>query len=252
MPAYLRFVRGIVDSEDLPLNVSREMLQHNIVVTRIRSALVRRVFNELKKKAEKAPDEYANFWDNFGGVLKEGLYEDHENREKLLEIVRFQSTAASDITSLAAYVERMKKGQDEIFYISGENIDALKASPQLEGFRAKGVEVLLMTDPVDEFWLPMVGEFDGKKFTSAPSGAVDLSKIKKTRKDKPADDEAEPDDDTLKRHFDAQRTKHNGGGDDSDDSELKEPPAKRVTRHSQGLTNTPDARSLRRQTRNRE
>ena len=189
MPAYLRFVRGIVDSEDLPLNVSREMLQHNIVVTRIRSALVRRVFNELKKKAEKAPEEYATFWDNFGGVLKEGLYEDHENREKLLEIVRFQSTAASDITSLAAYVERMKKGQEEIFYISGENIDALKASPQLEGFRAKGVEVLLMTDPVDEFWLPMVGEFDGKKFTSVTSGAVDLSKIKQTSKSKKAEEE---------------------------------------------------------------
>ena len=192
MPAYLRFVRGIVDSEDLPLNVSREMLQHNVVVTRIRSALVRRVFNELKKKAEKAPEAYAAFWENFGGVLKEGLYEDHENREKLLELVRFQSTASGEITSLAAYTERMKKGQEDIFYISGENLDALKASPQLEGFRAKSVEVLLMTDPVDEFWLPMVGEFDGKKFTSATSGAVDLSKIKQTRKDKTSDDETAP------------------------------------------------------------
>ena len=191
MPAYLRFVRGIVDSEDLPLNVSREMLQHNVVVSRIRSALVRRVFNELKKKAEKVPEEYSAFWDNFGPVLKEGLYEDHENREKLLELVRFRSTEANEITSLAAYIARMKKGQEDIFYISGENVDALQASPQLEGFRAKGVEVLLMTDPVDEFWLPMVGEFDGKKFTSVTSGAIDLSKIKQTGKNKKADVEKE-------------------------------------------------------------
>jgi molecular chaperone HtpG len=167
------------------------MLQHNVVVRRIRTALVRRVFNELKKRAEKAPEEYSAFWDNFGPVLKEGLYEDHENREKLLELVRFRSTGSGDITSLAAYNERMKKGQEDIFYISGENLDALQASPQLEGFRAKGVEVLLMTDPVDEFWLPMVGEFDGKKFTSVTSGSIDLSKIKQTGKNKKANVEKE-------------------------------------------------------------
>ena len=188
MPAYLRFVRGIVDSEDLPLNVSREMLQHNVVVKRIRSALIRRVFNELNKKAEKDPEEFSKFWANFGAVLKEGLYEDHENREKILEIVRFNSTASDELISLAEYVERMKKGQTEIYYISGEGLDLVKASPQLEGFKARGIEVLLMTDPVDEFWLPMVGQFDEKPFTSATSGSVDLSKIKNVKGKKENDD----------------------------------------------------------------
>ena len=191
MPAYLRFVRGIVDSEDLPLNVSREMLQHNVVVKRIRSALIRRVFNELKKKAEKDPEEFSKFWENFGAVLKEGLYEDHENREKILEIVRFNSTASDELISLAEYVERMKKGQTEIYYISGEGLDLVKASPQLEGFKARGIEVLLMTDPVDEFWLPMVGQFDEKPFTSATSGSVDLSKIKNVKDKKENDDKNE-------------------------------------------------------------
>ena len=188
MPAYLRFVRGIVDSEDLPLNVSREMLQHNVVVKRIRSALIRRVFNELNKKAEKDPEEFSKFWANFGAVLKEGLYEDHENRDKILEIVRFNSTASDKLISLAEYVERMKKGQTEIYYISGEGLDLVKASPQLEGFKARGIEVLLMTDPVDEFWLPMVGQFDEKPFTSATSGSVDLSKIKNVKGKKENDD----------------------------------------------------------------
>ena len=191
MPAYLRFVRGIVDSEDLPLNVSREMLQHNVVVKRIRSALIRRVFNELKKKAEKDPEAYFKFWANFGAVLKEGLYEDHENRDKILEIVRFNSTASDKLISLAEYVERMKKGQTEIYYISGEGLDLVKASPQLEGFKARGIEVLLMTDPVDEFWLPMVGQFDEKPFTSATSGSVDLSKIKNVKDKKENDDKNE-------------------------------------------------------------
>ena len=191
MPAYLRFVRGIVDSEDLPLNVSREMLQHNVVVKRIRSALIRRVFNELKKKAEKDPEEFSKFWANFGAVLKEGLYEDHENRDKILEIVRFNSTASDKLISLAEYVERMKKGQTEIYYISGEGLDLVKASPQLEGFKARGIEVLLMTDPVDEFWLPMVGQFDEKPFTSATSGSVDLSKIKNVKDKKENEDKNE-------------------------------------------------------------
>ena len=191
MPAYLRFVRGIVDSEDLPLNVSREMLQHNVVVKRIRSALIRRVFNELKKKAEKDPEEFSKFWENFGSVLKEGLYEDHENRDKILEIVRFNSTASDKLISLAEYVERMKKGQTEIYYISGEGLDLVKASPQLEGFKARGIEVLLMTDPVDEFWLPMVGQFDDKPFTSATSGSGELSKIKNVKDKKENDDKNE-------------------------------------------------------------
>ena len=185
MPSYLRFVRGIVDSEDLPLNVSREMLQHNVVVTRIKTALVKRVFAELKKKAEKKPEEYAAFWQNFGAVLKEGLYEDHSSHEKLLELVRFRSTAGSDeeLVSLAQYVERMRDGQDEIFYITGDSPEALRASPQLEGFKARGVEVLLLTDPIDEFWLPVVASYQEKRFTSVTAGGVDLSKINKESSD---------------------------------------------------------------------
>ena len=177
MPGYLRFVRGIVDSEDLPLNVSREMLQHNVVVTRIRAALVRRIFTELKKKAEKAPEEYQVFWENFGAVLKEGLYEDHDAREKLLEIVRFRTSETDGLTSLADYVGRMKKGQEEIFYITGEDADAIRQSPQLEGFKSRGVEVLLLTDTIDEFWVPAVGQFDQKLFKSATSGGIDLSNV---------------------------------------------------------------------------
>ena len=185
MPSYLRFVRGIVDSEDLPLNVSREMLQHNVVVTRIKSALVKRVFRELKKKAEKKPEEYDIFWQNFGAVLKEGLYEDHSSHDKLLELVRFRSTAGTDdqLVSLAEYVERMKDGQEEIFYITGDSPETLRASPQLEGFQARGAEVLLLTDPIDEFWLPAVAAYQEKRFTSVTASGIDLSKIKKETKE---------------------------------------------------------------------
>ncbi len=195
MPHYLRFVRGIVDSEDLPLNVSREMLQHNVLVTHIKKALVKKIFSELKKKATKKPDEYAAFWKNFGAVLKEGLYEDHENREKLLELVRFNSTHGDGIVSLEDYVGRMNDGQDEIFYISGEDTETLKSSPQIEGFKSRGVEVLLLTDPIDEFWLPMVHVYNEKTFKSVTAGDIDLGKIKRSdeaddEKDKPeaADD----------------------------------------------------------------
>ena len=194
MPGYLRFVRGIVDSEDLPLNVSREMLQRNVLVSHIKKALMKRVFSELKKKATKKPDEYATFWDNFGAVLKEGLYEDHENRETLLELSRFHATSSNKITSLQDYNERMNEGQKEIFYITGENNEMLKSSPQIEGFKARGIEVLLLTDPVDEFWLSMVGQFNDKPFKSVTSGDVDLEVIKhsdgvkKEKKEKPAND----------------------------------------------------------------
>ena len=194
MPSYLRFVRGIVDSEDLPLNISREMLQRNVLVSHIKKALMKRVFSELKKKATKKPDEYATFWDNFGAVLKEGLYEDHENREILTELSRFHTTSSNEITSLQDYNERMNEGQKEIFYITGEDYEMLKSSPQIEGFKARGIEVLLLTDPVDEFWLSMVGQFNDKPFKSVTSGDVDLEVIKhsdgakKEKKEKPAND----------------------------------------------------------------
>jgi len=183
LPAYLRFVKGIVDSEDLPLNISREMLQDNPALSKIRKAVVKRIFTELGKKADKAPDEYATFWEAFGPVLKEGLYEDFENRAKLFELVRFKSTHGEGLISLKDYVSRMKEGQNAIFYITGENVEQITQSPQLEGFRAKGVEVLLLSDPVDEFWVTSVGEYEEKLFKSATRGGADLDKVAKPESD---------------------------------------------------------------------
>ena len=179
LPPYLRFVKGVVDSEDLALNVSREMMQHNPVVAKISQGLTKRIFGELKKSAEKKPEEYQTFWETFGPVLKEGLYEDGGNREKILELAQFKSSERDGWISLADYIDAMKDGQDAIFYISGEDPEAALASPQLEGFKAKGVEVLLMTDPVDEFWLSHVGTFQEKPFKSATRGGADLAKIAK-------------------------------------------------------------------------
>ena len=177
LPAYLRFLRGIVDSEDLPLNISREMLQSNPMVARIRQQLTRRILSELAKKAAEATDEYAKFWDNFGAVLKEGLYEDRDHSEELLGLARFRSTTRDQLVSLDDYVGAMKPGQDAIFTIHGDNLDVIKKSPQLEGFRARGVEVLLMTDPIDEFWVPTIGRYKEKPFKSATRGGGDLDKI---------------------------------------------------------------------------
>ena len=192
MPAWLRFLRGVVDSEDLPLNVSREILQNNPMIARIRSTIVKRVLSELGKKADKKPEEYKTFWDNFGAVIKEGLYEDAEYREAILKISKFRSTASGDdLIGLSDYVERIKEGQEAIYYITGEEIDQIRKSPQLEGFAAKGIEVLLLTDAVDEFWLPAIGEFDGKPFKSATRAGADLDKISG---DKADDDTADKED----------------------------------------------------------
>lgn len=197
VPSYLRFLRGVIDSEDLPLNVSREMLQTNPVVAKIRKAVVKRVLSELKRKAEKEPEDYARFWNNFGAVLKEGLYEDEAQRAAILELARFHSTVApsgdekgsgkdgagkeetgATPIGLKDYVARMREGQEAIYYISGDAPESLRRSPQLEGFRAKGVEVLLLTDPVDDFWLSVVPDYDGKPFKSVTRGATDLDAIK--------------------------------------------------------------------------
>jgi molecular chaperone HtpG len=177
LPPYLRFLRGIVDSEDLPLNISREMLQHNPMLGRMRGAIVKRVLNELEAKAKNAPEEYASFWENFGAVLKEGLYEDQEQRQRLLGLARFRTTAGEGWVSLAEYVERMKDGQTAIYTITGDDAEALKKSPQLEGFAAKGVEVLLLTDPIDEFWLPAIGAYQDKPFQSVTRAGADLDAI---------------------------------------------------------------------------
>ena len=180
VPTWLRFLRGIVDTADLPLNVSREVLQNNPMIGRIRSAIVKRVLSGLGKKADKSPDEYRTFWDNFGAVIKEGLYEDSENRDAIQKICRFRSTpSGDDLISLVEYAGRMKEGQDAIYYISGDEIDQIRKSPQLEGFDAKGIEVLLLTDAVDEFWLPAVGDFEGKPFKSATRAGADLDKVVK-------------------------------------------------------------------------
>jgi molecular chaperone HtpG len=190
VPSYLRFLRGVVDSEDLPLNISREMLQSNPVVARMRRQLTGRVLSELQKKATDAPEEYAKFWDNFGAVLKEGLYEDRDQRDTLLSLARFRSTTRDGLVSFDEYVAAMKPGQEAIYTITGDNLDLVAKSPQLEGFRARGVEVLLMTDPVDEFWIPAIGAYKEKPFKSATRGGVDLDKI--AAEDKPEEAKPEP------------------------------------------------------------
>ena len=177
LPAYLRFLRGSVDSEDLPLNISREMLQSNPMVARIRQQLTRRILSELAKRAGEAADEYAKFWDNFGAVLKEGLYEHRDHRDELLGLARFRSTSRDALVSLDDYIAAMKSGQDAIYTIHGDSLDVIKKSPQLEGFRARGIEVLLLTDPIDEFWVPSIGRYKEKPFKSATRGGVDLDKI---------------------------------------------------------------------------
>lgn len=195
LPPYLRFLRGVVDSEDLSLNISREMLQTDPKLAKIKSGLTKRVLGALKKKAEKAPDEYARFWDNFGAVLKEGLVDDFAQRDRLLEVSRFRTThdAGDGLTSLADYVSRMKDGQDAIYYIVGEDAGQVAHSPHLEGFKAKGVEVLLLTDPVDEFWMQHVTTFDDKPFKSITQGAADLDKVKGADEDKSEDKADEAD-----------------------------------------------------------
>ncbi|MDJ0684340.1 MAG: molecular chaperone HtpG [Alphaproteobacteria bacterium] len=193
VPSWLRFLRGVVDSEDLPLNVSREMLQNNPVVSKIQSGLVKRVLGELAKRAEKDADNYAEFWDAFGAVLKEGVYESFENRDALMKLMRFKSTTREGWLSLADYIEAMKDGQDAIYYISGDSAEALAKSPQLEGFAAKGVEVLFMTDPVDEFWLSNAPDFEGKSFKSVTRGGADLSNVKADEKEAAEDSSKDED-----------------------------------------------------------
>jgi molecular chaperone HtpG len=177
LPRYLRFVRGVVDSSDLPLNISREILQDNPILRKIQGGIVKRLLKDLKERAEK-PEDYAKFWDVFGPVMKEGLYEDFERRDELLELARFRSSAAEGWVSLKDYVGRMKDGQEAIYAITGENAGLLKNSPQLEGFVAKGIEVLLLTDPIDEFWISSVRSYDKKNFRAVAEAGADLAKIK--------------------------------------------------------------------------
>jgi molecular chaperone HtpG len=178
LPRYLRFVRGLVDSSDLPLNVSREMIQQSPVLAAIQKGVSNRVLSELEKLSANDGDAYLKFWDTFGAVLKEGLYEDFARREQLLGLARFKSTASSEgWRSLKDYAEGMKENQTAIYYATGSDLDRLASSPQLEGFRARGIEVLLLTDQVDSFWVTAGVDYDGKPFKSVTQGLADLSLI---------------------------------------------------------------------------
>jgi molecular chaperone HtpG len=178
LPRYLRFVRGLVDSADLPLNISREMIQESPILTAIRKGVTSRVLGDLDKLAEKEPETYAKIWDNFGAVLKEGIYGDFERRDALLALCRFKTTSsAGSWRSLKDYVASLKENQTAIYYLVGDDIARLEASPHLEGFRARGVEVLLLTDPIDSFWVTSAPSFDGKPFKSVTQGAADLALI---------------------------------------------------------------------------
>jgi len=186
MPAYLRFMSGVVDSADLPLNISREMLQHNPVLAKIRQSITKKILSELAKKAEKSPEEFELFWLNFGAVVKEGLYEDAKNRDDIFKVARFKTTKSDGkYISLDTYIERMKEGQDSIFYINGENdAEALMNNPHLEGFKDKDVEVLLLTDSIDDFWVPNVLQYKAKRFVSATKASDELNKFHNSDKDK--------------------------------------------------------------------
>ncbi|MEW5770537.1 MAG: molecular chaperone HtpG [Pseudomonadota bacterium] len=178
MPAYLRFVRGVIDAADLPLNVSREILQETRDMEMIRNGCVRKVLDLLDDIAENRKDDYAKVWEHFGKVLKEGVGEDFANKERIARLLRFRSTQADEETvSLADYIGRMKEGQDKVYYLTAETLAAAKASPHLEVFRKKGVEVLLLTDRVDEWLVSNLFEFDGKSLMSVAKGQVDLSAI---------------------------------------------------------------------------
>ena len=194
MPAYLRFVRGVVDSADLPLNVSREILQESRDVKAIREGCTRRVLGMLEDLAENQAEKYASFWKEFGQVLKEGVGEDVGNQERIAKLLRFASTASEsdDATvSLAEYVARMKEGQDSVYYVTAETATAARRSPHLEVFKAKGVEVLLLADRVDEWMLSFLQEFDGKPLVSVARGGLDLGKLEDEAEKKAAEQVAD-------------------------------------------------------------
>ncbi len=177
LPPYLRFIRGVVDSSDMPLNLSREMLQNNPDVAAVRKAVTNRVLQELKKLSDKDQAAFTKIWELYAPVIKEGLYEDFERRDQLFEIARFASTK-SPVLALKDYVAGLKENQTAIYYITGEDAKKAAASPQLEGYRARDIEVLLLTDPVDSFWVRTAMGFDGKPFVSVTQGAGDIDAIK--------------------------------------------------------------------------
>jgi len=190
MPNYLRFVRGVVDSDDLPLNVSREILQRNKQIDTIRGASVKRILDTLAKMAKDEPDNYSSFWQEFGRVIKEGPGEDFANKDKIAKLLRFASTQANadeQSVSLDDYIARMQAEQDKIYFITGESYNAVKNSPHLELFKKKGIEVLLMSDRVDEWMMSFLNEYEGKKLVSVAKGEVDLGKLEDKEEQKKAE-----------------------------------------------------------------
>jgi molecular chaperone HtpG len=176
LPAYLRFIRGVIDSEDLPLNISREMLQNNPQLAQIRKAVTGRVIAELETLGEKQPENFTKIWDAFGPVIKEGIYEDYERREKLLALSRFTTTSGEKRT-LKQYIADLKPNQTEVYFLVGDSIERLKSNPKLESAAARGIEVLLLTDPVDAFWTSAPLDFEGKPLKSLSQGDIDFGLI---------------------------------------------------------------------------
>ena len=179
IPNWLRFIPGVIDSQDISLNISREMLQNNPVITKIKKGITTKILNEITTFSSKEVDTYLKFWSNFGAVIKEGLYEFNDHHDKILPLLRFQTSESEDLISLEDYLKKMKSDQKEIFYFANTDKDHIKNSPQLETFIANKIPVLFMTDAVDEFWLQNIQKFKEKEFKSITKGKVDLSKLKK-------------------------------------------------------------------------
>lgn len=202
LPLYLRFAKGVIDSNDLSLNVSREILQNDSTVESIRTALTKRVLDMLSKLAKKDPEQYQKFWGEFGTVLKEGPAEDFSNREKIAGLLRFASTHTGERTqnvSLDDYIGRMKEGQKKIYYITGDNFSAAKSSPHLEVFRKKGIEVLILSDRIDEWMMGYLNEYDGKQFQDVARGDLDLGEVETEEDKKHKEEAAEEHKDLLER-----------------------------------------------------
>ncbi len=189
VPQYMRFLRGVVDSDDLPLNISRETLQHNAILEKIKRSITKKVLSELKKKKDSDFDNYLSFWHNFGGVLKEGLCEASNEHEKLLEVCVFRSALHDKMISLDEYIENIKEETKTIYYLSGDNAEKLKNNPQIEGFLKKNIDVLLFTDTVDDFWVNVNGNYKGIEVKSVTRSDIDLDNKDEKEQDKDSKDE---------------------------------------------------------------
>lgn len=195
IPRHLRFLRGIVDSEDLPLNISRETLQNNAILKKIKKSITSKVLTEIKKKSEKDEAEYLKFWNNFGACLKEGLCDSLENKDEILDVCRFSSSEFPEkLITIDDYIKNMKEGQEDIYFITGDDAKQLSQSPQIEGFKAKGINVILLSDHVDDFWTTVVFEYKGKQFKSITRSGIELDKIKNEKEEASQNKEEKTDD----------------------------------------------------------